>query len=86
MLHCYMILTLPVWLILYKRKLRIAITRHSTHISYFLHFFINYCVSHRYTFRKNSLPEEQLPSLDSSKYHKTVNPEYGVTDDLLLST
>jgi hypothetical protein len=77
---CNMILTLPVW------KLRIAVTRHGTQMAYFLHVFINYCVSHRYTFRKNSLPEEHLQSLLSSKYHKTVNPEDGVTDDLLLST
>ena len=81
-----MILTFPVCLIFHKRKMRIAVTRHGTHIAYFPHFFINDCVSHRYTFRKNSLPEEQLSSLHSSKYHKTVNPEDGVTDGLLLST
>jgi len=76
-----MTLTLPLWLIFYKRKLRIAVTRHGTQIAYFLHF----CFSHRHAFRKNSLPEEQLPILHSSKYHKTVNPEDGVTNDLLLN-
>jgi hypothetical protein len=56
-----------------------------TRIDLFLYFIKNDCCNHVRVY-KNSLPEEQLPSLHCKKCNITVDAEDGIVGAVLLST